>query len=304
MKALLQKSCKECTASSIETYFWTIKSLAKVAGLQDVPTNERWITAALLQKVKQQKPLTRSKNLAVAGIKALRAYGNKTKLEPWNKYVTEVSERYSKIREKQERTDREAKNWPKGGYAAISKLADELHGEVTHLFKKAPARITFPELWKLGRWFVFLFYSKHALRGDLADVQIKKRGQNYVLKKGKHWHMHVGEHKTARSHGAIEIKLDTKVSQALDLFLPYVRAKTSHGFLLSTQRHGKRLSRRDMMKLIRNTTEDRLGKRIGIQMLRVMKTTSRLKGIDEAEGLRAEMAHGPQMQWKYVSRPK
>ena len=302
MKALLQKSCKECTASSIETYFWTIKSLAKIAGLQDVPTNERWITAALLQKVKQQKPLTRSKNLAVAGIKALRAYGNKTKLEPWNKYVTEVSERYSKIREKQERTDREAKNWPKGGYAAISKLADELHGEVTHLFKKAPARITFPELWKLGRWFVFLFYSKHALRGDLADVQIKKRGQNYVLKKGKHWHMHVGEHKTARSHGAIEIKLDTKVSQALDLFLPYVRAKTSHGFLLSTQRHGKRLSRRDMMKLIRNTTEDRLGKRIGIQMLRVMKTTSRLKGIDEAEKLRREMAHGPNMQWKYVSR--
>ena len=186
--------------------------------------------------------------------------------------------------------------------AGISKLADELHGEVTHLFKKAPARITFPELWKLGRWFVFLFYSKHALRGDLADVQIKKRGQNYVLKKGKHWHMHVGEHKTARSHGAIEIKLDTKVSQALDLFLPYVRAKTSHGFLLSTQRHGKRLSRRDMMKLIRNTTEDRLGKRIGIQMLRVMKTTSRLKGIDEAEKLRREMAHGPNMQWKYVSR--
>ena len=124
MKALLHKSCKDCTASSIETYFWTIKSLAKIAGLQDVPTNERWITAALLQKVKQQKPLTRSKNLAVAGIKALRAYGNKTKLEPWNKYVTEVSERYSKIREKQERTDREAKNWPKGGYAAISKLAD------------------------------------------------------------------------------------------------------------------------------------------------------------------------------------
>ena len=302
MKALLQKSCKECTASSIETYYWTIKSLAKVAGLQDVPTNQRWITAALLQKVKHQKPLTRSKNLAVAGIKALHAYGADKKLPPWSKYVSEVSERYSKIRDKQERTDREAKNWPKGGYAAVSRLAGELHGEVEHILKKAPARITFPQLWKLGRWFVFLFYSKHALRGDLADVQIKERGQNYVHKKGKHWHMHIGKHKTAKSHGAIDVKLDAKVTEALDLLLPYVRAKTSHGYLLSTQRYGKRLSRRDMMKMIRNTTEDRLGKRIGIQMIRVLKTTSRLKGIDEAEKLRREMAHGPAMQWKYVSR--
>ena len=57
-----------------------------------------------------------------------------------------------------------------------------------------------------------------------------------------------------------------------------------------------------MMKMIRNTTEDRIGKRIGIQMIRVMKTTAHLKGIDESEKLRREMAHGPAMQWKYVSR--
>ena len=50
------------------------------------------------------------------------------------------------------------------------------------------------------------------------------------------------------------------------------------------------------------TTEDYLGKRIGIQMIRVMKTTAHLKSLDEAAGLRAEMAHGPSMQWKYVSR--
>ena len=30
MKALLQKSCKECTQSSIQTYFYNIKALAKM----------------------------------------------------------------------------------------------------------------------------------------------------------------------------------------------------------------------------------------------------------------------------------
>ena len=38
--------------------------------------------------------------------------------------------------------------------------------------------------------------------------------------------MHVGDHKTAKSHGAIDLKLDDDVSKALNQFLPYVRAKT------------------------------------------------------------------------------
>ena len=308
MKALLQKSCKSCTASSIETYYYTIRSLAKLVGKDEVPLTDSWIDNTLYERVKHQPKTTSSKNLAVAAVKALRAYSQtatvKTKLEKWGKYVSTVSEKYSKTRNKQERTKRESKNWPKGGYAAIAKLAGTLGKEVASTLKKAPAKISFTELWYLGRWFTFLFYSRHALRGDLADVQIKKRGLNYVHKKGSQWHMHVGDHKTAKSHGAIELKLDDVVSKALNQFLPYVRAKTDHGFLLSTKRYGKRMRRVDMMKMIRETTERYLGKRIGIQLIRVLKTTAHLQGIDEAEGLRAEMAHGPQMQWKYVSRPK
>jgi len=310
MKALLQASCKSCTASSIDTYYYTIRSLAKLVGKDDVPLNDKWIDDTLFERVKHQPKTTSSKNLAVAALKALRAYPQtgtvKKKLEKWGKYVSTVSEKYSKTRDKQERTKRESKNWPKGGYDSIKKLAARLHKEavVTQALQKAPAKVSFTELWYLGRWFTFLFYSRHALRGDLADVQIKKRGLNYVHKKGSQWYMHVGDHKTAKSHGAIDLKLDDDVSKALNQFLPYVRAKTDHGYLLSTKRYGNRMRRVDMMKMIRETTERYLGKRIGIQMIRVLKTTSHLEGLDEAAGLRAEMAHGPQMQWKYVSRPK
>ena len=114
--------------------------------------------------------------------------------------------------------------------------------------------------------------------------------------------MHIGNHKTVRAHGAIELKLDPKVNTALDQYMPYVRAKTKHGYLISTKRTGTRMSRKDMMLLLRRTTEDRLGKRIGVQLIRVMKTTAKFKSIDEAAKLRSELAHGPQMQWKYVSR--
>ena len=209
---------------------------------------------------------------------------------------------YNKQRNTQKRTKRESENWPKEGYNALAKLAATLHKEIAHLFNKAPAKISLPELWQMMRWFVILFYSKHALRGDLADVRIKRGGTNYIEKKKKGYHMHIGNHKTVKARGPIELDLSPEVNKALDKYLIYLRAKTKHGYLLSTKRYGNKLTRKDMMQLIRNTTKDRLGLNIGIQMIRVLKTTDHFKSIDESAKLRTELAHGPQMQWKYVSR--
>jgi len=299
MKALLQKTCPTCTKSSVQTYYYNIKALAKLAGYDEPPKHGRWVNAQLLAKIRKLS-LMKFKNLTIAGIKALNAYGKKS--EEWASAMSKATERYAKERNKQKRTPREARNWPEGGYKALGKLADELYGEVAHLFKKAPATVTMPQLWKMARWFIILFYSKHALRGDLADVHASKKGQNYIEKKSGKWHMHIGQHKTVRAHGAIELSLAPEVSKALDQYLPYLRAKTKHGFLISTKRFGNKMIRKDMMQMIRNTTLARLGKNIGVQLIRVLKTTEHFKSIDESAQLRGELAHGPQMQWKYVSR--
>ena len=302
MKARLKKVCKTCTASSLQTYYYNIKALAKIAGHDEVPNNHRWINAALLKKIKRTLPLMKFKNMTIAGNKALAAYDKKN--EDWAKAMQESTQRYNRERDTQKRTKRESENWPKEGYRALTKLANEMYKDVEHLYNKAPAKVTFPELWQMMRHFVILFYSKHALRGDLADVRIKRSGSNYLEKKGKKWHLHVGNHKTVKAHGPIELDLDSTVGNALDKYLIYLRAKTKHGFLLSTKRYGNKLTRKDMMSMIRNTTKERLGKNIGIQMIRVLKTTDHFKSIDESAKLRGELAHGPGMQWKYVSRPK
>ena len=52
MKARLRKVCKECTESSLTTYFYNIRALARMAGHQEIPNNHRWINAALLKKIK------------------------------------------------------------------------------------------------------------------------------------------------------------------------------------------------------------------------------------------------------------
>ena len=300
MKARLRKTCKNCTDSSLQTYYYNIKALAKLGGHDEVPNNHKWVNKALLAKVRKTLPLMKFKNMTIAANKALAAYGKKN--EDWAKAMQESTVQYNKERDKQKRTKRESANWPKDGYKALSKLANELHSEVEHLYKKAPAKVTYPELWQMMRHFVILFYSRHALRGDIADVRIKRSGANYLEKKGKKWHLHVGQHKTVKAHGPIELDLDAAVGTQLDKYLVYLRAKTKHGFLLSTKRYGNKLTRKDMMQMIRQTTKSYLGKNIGIQMIRVLKTTDHFKSIDESAKLRGELAHGPGMQWKYVSR--
>ena len=294
MEALLRKSCPHCTESSIKTYAANVKGLAKVAGLSVVPSNSKWLTGKLLATIKD-KPLNQYKRLAITGVKALGAYGKKD--QKWHDAMNDATAKYAKKRDSQQRTDREERNWPKEVQCATHARAHAAHGGGTP--REAGAREGEQvDMYEYQRYFVIY----HALRGDLGDVRIQQKGQNYIYKKGKAWSVHVGQHKTVKSVGAIDIRLAKPVSDALDIFLPMVRANTDHGYLLSTKRGRNKLSRKDMLLMIRRTTENRIGKRLGVQMIRVLKTTEHLKSIDKAIELQRELGHGAVMQARYVSK--
>jgi hypothetical protein len=93
-----------------------------------------------------------------------------------------------------------------------------------------------------------------------------------------------------------------ELQKALNIFLPQARRLNKHGFLLSTLRTGSRLQRQDMLRLIRNLTKERLGKNIGVQIIRVLKVSAAAPEIDKAVKLQQEMGHGGTMQQKYISR--
>ena len=298
-KALLEKACPGCKASSVTTYWANIKALSKVAGHDAVPAGAGWLNAKLLGAVRQM-PLGKFKRMSTAGVKAAQMY--KVKRPKWNQAMSEATDRYNRVRESGKRTKREAQNWPKGGYKALDALAKELHTELQHLEKARSW--TRSDLYHYQRYLIVLFYSKHVLRGDLADVRHKKPyGPNYITKGvRRQYKMHIGEHKTSRAHGAIQLDLGPEITAALNTFLPHLRRLTKHGYLLSTLRTGNRLQRQDMLRLIRNTTKERLGKNIGVQLIRVLKVTGAASQIDAAKKLQQEMGHSATMQRKYISR--
>jgi nitrate/nitrite-specific signal transduction histidine kinase len=235
----------------------------------------------------------------IAGVKAAQMY--KQKREKWIKAMAEVTDKYARERQSGKRTKREAQNWPEGGYKALSKLARDLQSELQHLTSKKSWNTR--DLYHYQRFLIVLFYSKHALRGDLADVKIRKPfGSNWLKKAGSKYELHVGEHKTSKAHGAIELTMGPELQKALNIFLPQARRLNKHGFLLSTLRTGSRLQRQDMLRLIRNLTKERLGKNIGVQIIRVLKVSAAAPEIDKAVKLQQEMGHGGTMQQKYISR--
>jgi len=301
----LRRQCERCTESSIKTYIANIKALAKLAGLPGAPDNDdSWLTDGLLAHIKKE-PGTRYKRFVIAGRKALAAYGTKgTKLTQWAEAVVDATVKYEKIRNQQKRSAREAANWPEDGYQAMQRLARTLYEQYAQRIYETtePEYATATELYMIQRHFVILFYAWHALRGDLAEARILPKGHNYIYQKEDRWHIHIGTHKTAKSHGAIDFALAEPVSEILGRFLPYVRARTSHGFLLTTLRTQNRMNRRDMLKMIRKTTEEHLGKRLGVQMIRVLRVTEAAEEVNETSELRAEMGHGPLTQFQYVSK--
>ena len=129
----LRRVCSNCKPTSIKTYLANVKALARLAGLDTVPTNKRWLGPKLLRRIAAM-PLQQYKRFSMAAVKALQAYGAKD--EKWETAMRDSTEKYSRIRESGRRTQREKKNWPKGGYSALAALAKELHGEVAHLENK------------------------------------------------------------------------------------------------------------------------------------------------------------------------
>ena len=98
------------------------------------------------------------------------------------------------------------------------------------------------------------------------------------------------------------LDLGPEITRALNTFLPKRRRLAKHGYFLSTLRTGNRMQRQDMLRLIRNVTKERLGKNIGVQLIRVLKVSASAAEIDKAAALQRELGHSGSMQKKYISR--
>ena len=304
----MEAVCENCTASTVTTYVHNVFRLArvhdsKVTDTGKLPQGHSWLTSkGLLDKVSKMK-LGPRRILSLAAVKALHAL-KAPKSEKWSEMMKKSSEEYDDVRDKRMKTPREQARWPKKGYDALRIAADKLRGETQKYFNKVKNT---SELYSLQRYVIIRLYSLHALRLDWADVKLSKPDKtqsNFLYKDTrKGWQLVMRKYKTAKVMGQQNIKLSRAASLVLTMFVPLVKAKTDHGYLLSTK-GGKKLSRKGLSNLLSRTTEKYIGKRISAQIIRVLKATKFKKQTEDAAALAKEMLHSKDQHMQYTKKEK
>ena len=109
------------------------------------------------------------------------------------------------------------------------------------------------------------------------------------------------KYKTAKFLGEQEIKISRPASLVLSMFIPKVKSATNHGYLLSNKR-GSKMTRSNLSKILIRLTEKLLKKRIGSQIVRVLKATKHRKAAEQNAALSKEMMHNKEQHLLYAKK--
>ncbi len=217
--------------------------------------------------------------------------------------MAKAASEYDNEREKRKKTDREKENWPKDGYDAIGRAATVLKKTVSKYFGKTDP--TAFELYEIQKYVILKLYSQHALRLDWADVFLGKKDseqKNYLYKHPrKGWTLVMRKYKTSKFLGEQEINISRPASLVLSMFIPKVKSATTHGYLLSNK-GGSKMTRSNLSKILIRLTEKLLNKRIGSQIVRVLKATKQRKSAEANAALSKEMMHGKEQHLLYAKK--
>ena len=292
----LKKSSPKITDSSVRTYYFNIKRLAKLTGRESIPDKgSRWLFGKRLIKAVSGLPLNARKMLSAAAVKAARAY--KVKPRAWTELMNSASKEYSENRDKRVKSKREEMLWPKNGYKSILEAAKTLE-------KKLPVKdakdYTFADLRQLQAVWLLYFYGTHTPR-LIETVRIDGKGPNQLVKTSKGFVMTLRDYKTAKSRGPSKIRLDRSINKVTAHFIAATRRLTDHGFLLSNARRSP-ISKAGLSNLLRRTTAKAGLKGISVQLIRVLKSTENRDLIEKMRELESEMGHGSKQSLQYSKK--
>ena len=289
----LKSSCKKCTENSIKTYFRNITRLYRLVHKEEeVPANAKWLSNKKMYEAYKKIDLNKRRHLAIAGWKVAQTFGveESDAGKKWKLAMLEDASKYQAHRAKNQKSEKEEKLWPKGGYSAIKKASSELLKRIKHAIAGEPTLAT---LYRYQMYIALKLYAEIPLRNTLASVQIEKNeNANYLdmPKKGSA-KLVIRKHKTSKQIGEKIIPVSRGRTTAIRKFLKYrAQLDLEHDFLLSNK-SGKPLSKPAFGKALQRVTGDILGKKIGSRLIRVRAATASADVIKAAADLSNKLMH-------------
>ena len=151
---MLRAKCKNCSEGSIKVYLTAIKRLHKLVNDGDLPKTGSWLNKKELMTKYDALPLSKRRQLSLAGVKAAQSYGQKS--DKWSVKMYRDQSQYQQKRDKNERSKKETDAWPKHGFDAIKRATKEQRKRITHLLKEPP---TLQNMYRYQIYILFKLYS-------------------------------------------------------------------------------------------------------------------------------------------------
>jgi hypothetical protein len=298
--ALKQKK-SSLKQSSILTYFRNIKRLRRVHGKLPVPEKDhKWLLSEKLVKWYDDQPLSVRRHMATAANIALDVYGKPD--SDWKKRQRDSMEQFDEDRRKRKLTDKQKSAIPVKGFDSLKRVITQMRRELKHVITKIETQ---KDLLRVQELLIMSLYYDIPLRLDYATMKIGKAEHgNSIYKQKKKpagWHIELHDFKTAKSLGPKKFKLNTANQRLLNKFIPAVEKITDHGYLLTNQKGGK-MSKQVLSKTLMRISKARIGKKFGVQLLRILYAMRNRDVIETAKEVSEKLLHSQKQSLEYAKK--
>ena len=197
----LKKACPNCKKETVQKYKRDLVRLFKLTQPNgELPDKGSWLKSETLFKKYKAIPLNSRRQLSVAAVKGLRAYG--LKHDTWNTAMVDDITAYKKQRGKQKLSKIEKEKWPEG-YPVMKKMSTEYKREIRRILQ-GPASIK--GLYAYSQALILRWYAEIPWRNDLVTVVVKGDGNLLSKKKGT-YSVKMKNFKSSDKIGVIDVSL-------------------------------------------------------------------------------------------------
>jgi len=257
--------------------------------------------------------LTTQKNYLASIIVALSAYGKKyeSELTDYRKRLDELNEKYNKEISKNEKTDKQDKNW-----VTLKQLRRVLNSYKADLqergtFKKS--EVSKKEFDILQKWVVGNLYvndDNPPIRLDYGNMRVikddeynklsdKDLKENYLVVKSRNSKFFsFGNYKTEKTYKLKKVDLGKKLNSVINIWLKY----NKNGSLLVDTKNNS-MSSNQLGKYIKKVFSP-TGKEISVNLLRHIYISEKfpVEKEDEKEEVASKMLHSKSTQGTYAKK--
>jgi integrase len=268
IKAHIKKARPNLKDNSAEAYALALRTLYQKMGNKGEVLDFNYLKDydAVTEALEIYRPTTR-KNMLNAVIVALKCKAG-VDCSKYDKLRDKYNKDYEDEHKGNVKNRKQRANWVE--WSKFEKMLEYFDKEVRRLRLRRKPTLTPSEYVLLGDYVIVKFYHDYPLRNDLHDVRVgsardaKDSDSNYLERSKNSMTLILREYKTSKKYGEKRIELNSKLTGLLRDYLRHNKT----GWLLINERTGEPMSGHNITTRLQRITKDRLGKKVGSNMLR------------------------------------